>query len=95
MTGSDKRGGNMPNIKSANKRVKVIEVKTARNKAYTSSLKTIIKKANASIEQNAADKGECVRLAVKKIDQAAAKGILHRNTAARKKSALIRKAAAQ
>ena len=78
----------MPNIKSAKKRVLVAEVNAARNKAYNSALKTSIKKANAAIENNDADKAETVKAAVKKIDQAQAKGILHKNTAARKKSAL-------
>ena len=81
----------MPNIKSAKKRVKVIATKTARNKAYNSALKTAIKKANVAVSSNAADRSELVRLAVKKIDQATSKGILHKNTAARKKSALVRK----
>lgn len=81
----------MPNIKSAKKRVKVIATKTAQNKAYNSALKTVIKKANAAVESNSVEKAEAVRAAVKKIDQASAKGILHKNTAARKKSALVRK----
>lgn len=81
----------MPNIKSAKKRVKVTAVKTARNKAFKSSLKTVVKKANAAIEANSADKSQAVSAAYKKIDQAAAKGILHKNTAARSKSALARK----
>ena len=54
-------------------------------------IKTEIKKANVAIESNAADKAEAVKVAVKRIDQAAAKGILHKNTAARKKSALDKK----
>lgn len=78
----------MPNIKSAKKRVLVAEVNAARNKSYRSALKTALKKANTAIENNAADKDECVKAAVKKIDQATAKGILHKNTAARNKSAL-------
>ena len=82
----------MPNIKSAKKRVKVIEVKAAQNKALNSALQTEIKKANAAIENNAENKAEAVKVAVKKIDQAVAKGILHKNTAARKKSALVKKA---
>ena len=82
----------MPNIKSAKKRVKVIAVKTARNKAANSALKTEIKKANAAIEAGAADKNEAVKAAIKKIDQAAAKGLLHKNAAARRKSALAKKA---
>lgn len=81
----------MPNIKSAKKRVKVIKVKTLINKASNSALKTELKKANAAIESNAANKEEAVRLAMKKIDQSVAKGILHKNCAARKKSALARK----
>lgn len=82
----------MPNIKSAKKRVLVIEKKTAENKANNSALKTAIKKANAAIDGNAADKDAAVRAAQKKIDQATAKGLLHKNTAARKKSALAKKA---
>lgn len=82
----------MPNIKSAKKRVKVIATKTLINKAANSELKTTIKKANAAIENNDANKAEAIRVAVKKIDQAVAKGILHKNTAARKKSQLAKKA---
>ena len=81
----------MPNIKSAKKRVKVTAVKTARNKAYNSALKTQIKKANTAVEAGAEDKVVTVRAAIKKIDQAVAKGLLHKNTAARKKSALAKK----
>ena len=81
----------MPNIKSAKKRVKVIKVKTLNNKAFNSALKTDIKKADAAISAKADNRAEVERLAVKKIDQAAAKGILHPNAAARKKSALVRK----
>ena len=81
----------MPNIKSAKKRVKVISAKTLQNKMANTQLKTQIKKANAAIENGAEDKAEVVRVTVKKIDQATAKGILHKNTAARKKSALIKK----
>lgn len=81
----------MPNIKSAKKRVKVISTKTMQNKALSSQLKTEIKRANAAVENNAEDKAAVVRVAIKKIDQAAAKGILHKNTAARRKSALDKK----
>ncbi len=81
----------MPNIKSAKKRVKVIATKTAQNKALKSALKTYVKKAYVAIDTNADDKAEAVRLATKKIDQAAAKGIIHKNTAARAKSNLARR----
>ena len=81
----------MPNIKSAKKRVKVAAAKTAANKIVKSTLKTSLKKANAAIETNASDKEQSVRVAIKKIDQAAAKGILQKNTASRNKSSLSRK----
>ena len=82
----------MPNIKSAKKRVKVICVKTARNKAYKSALRTAIKSA---FEEKAGVNGEAVKLALKKLDQSVSKGILHKNTAARKKAAIIRSCSAQ
>ena len=78
----------MPIIKSAKKRVLVNATKAARNKSANSALKTALKKANAAIEANSDDKEVAVKLAVKKIDQAVAKGLLHKNNAARKKSAL-------
>lgn len=81
----------MANIKSAKKRVKVLATKTLRNKAINTSLKTDIKKANVALEANDANKAEAVRVAIRAIDKASAKGILHKNTAARKKSALARK----
>lgn len=81
----------MPNIKSAKKRVIVTKSKTARNKARNSALKTAIKKANAAVANNAADKDVLVRDAIKKIDQAEVKGLIHKNNAARKKSALTKK----
>ena len=84
----------MPNIKSAKKRVKVLQTKTMRNKAVKSNLKTVLKKADAAVAANAADKEAAVRLAIKKVDQACAKGLLHKNTASRKKSQLARKLSA-
>ena len=85
-----KEVANLPNIQSAKKRVKVIATKTMRNKAINSDLKTNIKKANAAIETGD-NSVEAVKTAIKKIDKAAAKGVLHKNTAARKKSALAKK----
>lgn len=79
----------LPNIKSAKKRVKVIATKTLKNQMIKSSLKTCIKNFEALVEK--ADKANAVeacKLAFKKIDQAVAKGILHKNTAARKKAQL-------
>ena len=80
----------VPNIKSAKKRVLVSASKTARNKAVKSNLKTTIKKAEAAIAEGG-NSQEAIRLAIKRIDQAQAKGILHKNTAARRKSKLVRK----
>ena len=78
----------MPNAKSAKKRVKVIATKTLRNKMIRSDLRTAIKKAEFALQNNADDKVEVTRLAMKKIDCAVTKGILHKNNAARKKSSL-------
>ena len=80
----------MPNIKSAMKRVKVNKVKAANNKATRSNLKTMLKKADAAVAENASDKEAAIRLAIKKVDQAAAKGLIHKNKAARKKSQLAK-----
>ena len=81
----------MPNIKSAKIRVKVIATKTARNKAIKTNLKTNIKKAELACSTGAENKEAAINLAMKRIDQAAAKGVLHKNTAARRKSALAKK----
>ena len=79
----------MPNIKSAKKRVLLSQANYDRNKAYRSALKTAIKKADAAIEAKTPEASEAVKVAVKKIDQAAVKGIIHANNASRKKSALM------
>jgi len=81
----------MPNIKSAKKRVAISKANYERNKAYRSALRTAIKKADAAIDSKAADANEVVKAAVVKIDQAANKGILHKNNAAKKKSVLVKK----
>ena len=78
----------MPNIKSAKKRVLVSKANYENNKAYRSALRTAVKKADAAIEAKSADAVETVKVAVKKLDQAQAKGIMHKNAVARKKSQL-------
>ena len=82
----------MPNIKSAKKRVIVTEAKTLRNKMFRTQLKTDIKKYQAALASgdNAAAQA-AYKAAVKKIDQAAARGIIHKNAAARKKSQFTKK----
>ena len=78
----------MANIKSAKKRVLVNQTKAARNKSRNSAMKTAIKKAHVAADTNAADKEAVIRAAIKKVDQACAKNLIHKNNAARKKSAL-------
>ena len=78
----------MANIKSAKKRILVLEKRAAQNKAVKTNLKTALKQANTAIAENAENKDVLVKAAVKKIDQACAKGIIHKNCAARKKSTL-------
>jgi len=79
----------MPNIKSAKKRVLISKANYEHNKAYRSALRTAVKKADAAIDAKSDDMAATVAAAVKKIDQAASKGIIHKNNAARKKSALV------
>ena len=81
----------MPNKKKKKKRVVLAEKRNLRNKAYKSSLRTIIKKANTAVESKADDRAEVVKAAIVKIDKAAAKGIIHKNNAAHKKSSLALK----
>ena len=79
----------LPNIKSAKKRVLIGEVRNARNKATKSELKTAIKKFEAAAaEGNRTEADGAYKVAVKKVDQAVAKGVLHKNTAAHRKSAM-------
>ena len=82
----------MPNIKSAIKRVSVIEKKTLRNNMIKSGYKTAVKKFEEAVD--AGNKKEAEKLfseATKKIDQACTKGVIVKNTAARKKSNLAKK----
>ena len=82
----------MPNIKSAKKRVKVIEKKTLRNNMIKSGYKSAVKKFEQAVE--AGNKEEATTLfqaATQKIDQACTKGVIVKNTAARKKSNLATK----
>ena len=82
----------MPNIKSAKKRVLIAEARNARNKAEKSALKTAIKKFEAvAAEGNRTEADGAYKVAVKKVDQAVARGVLHNNTAARRKSSMTLK----
>jgi small subunit ribosomal protein S20 len=77
------------NIKSQKKRIITSAKRAQRNKAVKSELKTRIRNAQTTIGTD--DNAEAVRLAVKRIDVAAAKGVIHANAAARKKSRLMHK----
>ena len=82
----------MPNIKSAKKRVKVIEKKTLRNNMIKSAYKTAVKKFEQAVEAGNMEEAKTLfSEATKKIDQACAKGVIVKNTAARKKSSLSKK----
>ena len=82
----------MPNIKSAKKRVRLSEARNARNRAARSALRTTLKKFDAAVtEGNRTEAESAYKVAVKTVDKAVAKGILHKNNAARKKSALTLK----
>ncbi|MGH9064632.1 MAG: 30S ribosomal protein S20 [Acidimicrobiales bacterium] len=83
----------MANIKSQIKRNRQNERRRLRNKAVRSEVKTRIKNAVAAAEARAPDSYEAVRLAVKRLDKAAAKGIIHANQAANRKSRLMRRLA--
>ncbi len=82
----------MPNIKSAIKRVDVIEKKTLRNNMIKSEVKTASKKFEAAVlDGNKENAEKLFKEAVKKIDGACSKGIIKSNTASRKKSSLAKK----
>ena len=82
----------MPNIKSQKDRVVQAKKEAMHNKAIKSNLKTVVKKANAAISTGAADKDAAMKAAVVAIDKAAAKGVLHKNTASRKISRMAKAA---
>ena len=82
----------MPNIKSAKKRVKVIEKKTLRNNMIKSAYRTAVKKFEQAVEAGNIEEAKTLfSEATKKIDQACTKGVIVKNTAARKKSSLSKK----
>ena len=89
------RGGaksDMPNIKSAKKRVKVIEKKTLRNNMIKSGYKSAVRKFEEAIEAGNIEEAKTLfSQATRKIDQACSKGVIVKNTAARKKSNLAKK----
>lgn len=82
----------MPNIKSAIKRVSVIEKKTLRNSMIKSGYRTAVRKFDEAIEAKDVENAKTLFVeASKKIDMACSKGVIVKNTAARKKSRLAKK----
>ena len=82
----------MPNIKSAIKLVNVIEKKTLRNNMVKSGYKSAVKKFEQAVEAgNKEEATKLLALATKKVDQACTKGVIVKNTAARKKSNMAKK----
>lgn len=80
----------MPNIKSAMKRVKTTKARTLRNKEKRSELKTAIRRYNEALAGNSENKQDLLKAAVRKIDKAASRKLIHKNTASRKKSQLMK-----
>ena len=81
----------MANTKSAKKRMRQNERRRIRNRGVRSKVRTAVKLARAS---EGAEMGTTIADAIRVLDKAVSKGVLHRNTAARKKSALARRLAA-
>jgi small subunit ribosomal protein S20 len=80
----------VPNTKSAIKMVRVAERRRARNRPIRSALKTYVKKARVAIEGTPDDAADAVKAAIRALDKAVNKGIIHRNNAARRKSRLMK-----
>ena len=84
----------MANIKSQIKRIKTNAQRTERNKAVKSELRTWVRKFREPADSGDKDAAaDALKLASKKLDKAVSKGVIHKNQAANKKSAMARKAA--
>ena len=81
----------MPNIKSAKKRVKVSEKKNLRNRVVKSGVRTAVKKFDAAVANDAASAAAVLSDTTSAIDKAAAKGVMHKNAANRKKARLAKR----
>jgi small subunit ribosomal protein S20 len=82
------------NIRSQIKRNRQTTKRQARNKSVRSELRTRTKRAITAIETEAEATPDALRLAIKRIDKAASKGVIHKNQAANRKSRLMKRAAA-
>ena len=83
----------MPNIKSAKKRVKVTAKKTLRNRMVKSALRSTVKKFEAAVAADPANAQLQLKDTTSAIDKAAAKGVMHKNAANRKKARLAKQLA--
>jgi small subunit ribosomal protein S20 len=81
----------LPNIKSAEKRVVLSEKQNKRNRQVISTLKTKIKEFEGAVENNSDNKQQLFVEATGLVDKAASKGVIHKNNANRKKSQLAKK----
>ena len=81
----------MPNTKSAIKMVRVAERRRLRNQSVRSAVRTYVRKAERAIVTAEDSTGDSVKAAIRALDKAATKGILHRNNVARRKSRLMKK----
>jgi small subunit ribosomal protein S20 len=85
----------MANHKSAIKRIRQTLKRQIHNRTYRSRVRTFVKKARASLTKGSVDTAkEAVRLAVQDLDRAASRGVIHKNSAARRKSRLMKQLAA-
>lgn len=80
----------MANTRSAIKHIKTSEKRRQRNRAVKSTTRTFVKRARVSITQNASEAGDSLVAAIRALDKAAQKGVIHRNNAARRKSRLVK-----
>lgn len=83
----------MPNIKSAKKRVKVTAKKNLRNRMIKSAVRTSVKKFETAVAEDIANAGAQLTATTSAIDKAAAKGVIHKNAANRKKARLAKQLA--
>ena len=81
----------MANTKSAIKRIRTSEKRRLRNRTVRSRVRSVLKTARAAVTTTGEDARAAVLQAIRTLDKAVTKGVIHRNTAARKKSALARK----
>lgn len=82
----------MPNIKSAIKRVRTNDSKNVQNSHTKSAMRSSIKKAETALTNKDDNASDTVKAAIKQVEKAASKGLIHKNTAARKKARLMKQA---